>query len=262
MQKENYKLKEIIDKGAEIGGSVTGAVVSLFFSGPIGVVGGAVAGPLFSEMYKKIGVEISDKVLGDREKTRVGATYSIAYNKIESEIKKGKSFRIDDFMKSKNGRRSGAETILEGTLMKARNEYEENKIIFYSNFIANINMDSSISFEKGNTLLRIVEQLSYRQFVILAYFKTVKKMDVINWELSFQVIEKLGLHQDFYSELMDLYHKQLLRRATDHITMSIHSIKISPFGIIFHNLLELSSIDNAEINSIRSTISEIKSHLE
>ena len=255
------KLKGIIEKGAEIGGSVSGALLGLAVAGPVGVIGGAALGPLIAEVFHKVGIEISEKYLGIRETIRVGATYSLAINKIEKEIKDGKTPRSDDFYKSKNGDRSNAETILEGTLLKARNEYEEKKIKYYSNFLANLNLNESISFEKGNTLLKIIEQLSYRQLVVLAYFETIESLNLNNWMISFTRKEELGINQDFYSELMDLYNRQLLQQAGNGISMSITALKISPFGTTMYWLLNLNEINIDESNSIQETINEINKYI-
>ncbi|MFT5749929.1 MAG: hypothetical protein ACI93S_001202 [Ancylomarina sp.] len=258
MSEEN-KLKTIIEKSSEIGGGLTGAVIGLVVAGPAGVLGGALVGPICTSLFKKVGTEISERFLGKREEIRVGATLSLAYNNIQKKIDEGQVLRNDDFYNSNSGERSGAETILEGTLLKARNEYEEKKIKYYANFLANVNIDSSISFEKGNTILRIIEQLSYRQFVMLAYFKGIDELDIDGWMVGFSEKEELGIHQDFYSELIDLYNQQLLQQAGKGISMSIRSLKISPLGKTLYNLLELDIMDEDDKSLIEKTISEVRS---
>jgi hypothetical protein len=163
MTEQSDKLKEIIEKGSEVGGSVAGAVIGLAIAGPVGAVGGAAVGPMVALAFKKIGTQISELFMSPREEARVGATITLALEKIAKEIEGGKSTRNDDFFSPQTSDRSKADTLLEGTLLRARNEYEEKKIKFYSSFLANLNFDESVSFEKGNTLLRILEKLSYRQ---------------------------------------------------------------------------------------------------
>lgn len=258
MPEENNKLKVIIEKSSEIGGSVSGAAIGLAIAGPVGAIGGAFAGPLIAQLFKKIGTEVSEKLLGNREEIRVGATFSMAYDKIQNDIQNGRTLRTDSFNESTDGLRSGAAAILEGTLMKARNEYEEKKIKYYSNFLANINLDSSVSFEKGNTLLRIIEQLSYRQIVILSYIESVENIDTIQWLVSFKNKEELGEFQDFYSELMDLYNQQLLQQTgTEGFSMMIVAMKISPFGSTLCNLINTTEIPKEEKQQIGNTINEI-----
>jgi len=258
MQKETGKLKKIIEKGSEIGGGITGATIGLIIAGPIGAIGGAIAGPLIAEVFNKVGKEISERYLGNREEVRVGATFSLALDKLDREIMNGKTLRGDDFYVSQTGLRSKAETILEGTLLKARNEYEEKKIKYYANFLANLNLNESISFEKGNTLLRIIEQLSFRQIVILGYFGHFETLSTKRWMISFARKAELGNYQDFYAELIDLYNKQLLQQGGPGISMSIDSLKLSPLGNELNKLLNIEEIEHIDINIIEDTIKDIE----
>ena len=258
MEEENNKLKVIIKNGAEISGNVSSAVIGLAIAGPVGAIGGAIFGPIIGKVFKKIGNELSEKLLSPREEIRIGATYSLALDEIQDSIKKGKELRTDDFYENRNGDRSKAETLLDGTLLKARNEYEEKKIKYYSNFLANLNFDESISFEKGNTLLRIMEQLSYRQIVILGYFSNIENIDTNQWMVSFAQKPELAQYQDFYSELMELYNQQLLQQTgNEGISMMIISMKLSPLGKIFCDLINVAEIDSEETNKIENTIIEI-----
>lgn len=259
MSKENTKLKKLIEKGSEIGGNVSGAVIGLAIAGPVGAIGGALVSPILTEVYRKVGNEISERLNSNREEMRVGATYSLAYSKIENKIKEGEVPRNDDFMNPSNSDRSGAESILEGTLLKARSEYEEKKIKFYANFLANMNFNSTISFEKGNTLLRIIEQLSYRQFTIMAYLNKTGVLNSNRWMESFHDENNIEIseYQDFYSELLDLYNHQLLKQAGAAIGMSISSFKLSHLGNEVCQLLELDNVDSEDLEKIKSVVHKI-----
>jgi len=260
MKDQTDRLKILIESGAEIGGSVVGATIGLAIAGPAGALGGAIIGPLVSQTFKKVGLEISERYLGTREQIRVGATYTLALEKISDLIKSGKTVRNDDFFSEQKNDRSKSETILEGTLLKAKNEYEEKKIRFYSNFLANLSFDNSINFEKGNTLLRILEQLSYRQIIILAYFSEIDSLSTERWMISFKDKKELGEYQDFYSELLDLYNKQLIQQTGGGISMSISSLGISPLGKTLCNLINIEEIleeDKLKIKEIIESIRDI-----
>ncbi|MGG7034451.1 MAG: hypothetical protein ACI7YS_04550 [Flavobacterium sp.] len=252
------KLKTIIDKGSEVGGSVAGAAIGLAIAGPVGAIAGAAVGPLVSAAFKKVGTEISEKIMGPREQARIGATYTLALDKIAKTLDRGIEVRNDDFFIAQENDRSKSESILEGTLLKARNEYEEKKIGCYSNFLANLSFDSSISFEKGNTLLRILEQLSFRQISILAYFSEIDDLSTERWMISFKDNVKLGKYQDFYFELMDLYNKQLLQQMGSGISMSASSLGISPLGKTICDLISVEEIDLNDKLIIANTIKSIR----
>lgn len=260
MTKKKNRLKYILQKGSEIGGNVSAALIGLAVAGPAGAIGGAIVGPVLSEIFKKVGNEISTRYLSDREQIRLGATLSIAFKKIEKRLSLGGVMRNDDFFEPQLNDRPAAESILEGTLLKARNEYEEKKIEFYANFLANINFDSSISFEKGNTLLRIIEQLSFRQLTILAYVKKVNVLKASRWMESFhdENAKELFEYQDFYSELLNLYNHQLLKQAGAAIGMSISTFKISPLGNELYTLLELTNIKEEDLDKIQIVVNKIE----
>ncbi len=251
------KLKVILDKGSEISGSISGAAIGLLVAGPVGALGGAAAGPILTEVFKKIGTEVSNIFLGNREEIRVGATLAYSVDKLDRDLKNGKILRTDDFYTSDEINRSYAETLLEGTLLKSRNEYEEKKLKYYANFIANINLDVTISFERGNTLLRILERLSYRQIVILSHFNTIDTLNIERWMISFSRIEALGKFQDFYSEIMDLYNSQLLQQPGDGISMGISGLKLSSLGSTICELLEVNEIDTGDLSSVITAIDSI-----
>jgi hypothetical protein len=260
MSEPNDKLKRIINKGAEISGGVVGATLSLIIAGPIGAIGGAVVGPIISDVFQKVGYDISERILGNREQIRVGATYSLAVNKLEQNIQHGAQLRKDDFYSLEKENRSKAEIILEGTLLKARSEYEEKKIKYYSNFLANINLDESISFEEGNTLLRIFESLSYRQIAILSYIYDIEKLNTNKWMISFSRIKELDKYQDFHSEIMDLYYRQILQQPGTGLGMSPSILIVSSFGKRLCRLLEISEVEKQDIQTIEiteQTINEI-----
>ena len=259
--KKPDKLKMIIDKGSEIGGSVAGAAIGLVIAGPPGAIGGAAVGPLIALAFNKIGTEISEKFLSHREQARVGATYTLALEKISKLIEDGKRVREDDFYVSNEKGRSKSETLLEGALLKARNEYEEKKLKFYSCFLANLSFDDTTSFEKGNTLLRILEQLSYRQIAILAYFSEIESLSTERWMISFKDNIELGDCQDFYSELMDLYNQQLLQQTGGGISMSVSSLGISPLGKTMCKLIDIEHVDSADKTAVIDTIERIKNIL-
>lgn len=258
---KSNKLITIIDKGSEIGGSVTGATIGVIIAGPIGAIGGAAVGPLIALAFNKIGTEISEKLMSPREQARVGATYTLALEKISRLLENGEKVREDDFFEETNKNRSKSETLLEGTLLKARNEYEEKKIKFYSSFLANLNFDSTISFEKGNTLLRILEQLSYRQIAILAYINGIEYLNTDRWMISFKDKSELGAYQDFYSELMDLYNQQLLQQTGGGISMSVSSMGISPLGKSMCNLINIENVEIEDKREVQNTIEMIKNVL-
>jgi hypothetical protein len=123
-------------------------------------------------------------------------------------------------------------------------------------------LDNTISFEKGNTLLRIISRLSYRQFVILAYIQKTKLLNTDRWLISFTRRKELREYQDFYSEIMDLYNQQLLQQPGPNISMSPNALKLSPLGRVFFKLAEIDTIDINDKTIVEDTIAIINKHTE
>lgn len=256
MQDENYKT--LIEKGSEIAGSAASTAIGLLVAGPLGAIGGAAFGPIAISIFKKIGTEISERFLGKREEIRIGATIAIAINNIENGIKEGKILRDDNYFKSNINNRSNAETILEGVLLKVRDEYEEKKLQFYSNFLSNLCFEKKISFERSNTLLKIIEQLSYRQILLLAYLHSIKTLDINRWSTAFLYNENFERFHDLYAEVMDLYNHNLIQQNNESgIKMRIEEVKLSSLGNDIFYLMSLNDIVTKDLISISNILNEI-----
>lgn len=255
---KNKQLLEIIDLSSDTLASVAGAVVGTAIAGPAGTFGGAAIGPIIAATFKKVGKGIAECFLSENEALRIGLTYKNASDKIQDELQNGKIPRNDDFFEEVEGNRSKATVLLEGTLLKSRDEYEEKKLIYYSNFLANINFDKSISFDRANTLLRLIEQLSYRQLLILSYLEIKSVIDMKKWTIAFKDNQSLGDYLDFYSELMSLYNYQLLQQAGNGISMTVGNLQLSALGKTLCRLMELDSMPDKERYSIEDIINLIQ----
>ena len=246
----------LIDNGAEITGAISGAALGLVLAGPPGAIAGAALSPVVSTVLKKIGENVSNNILGPREKIKVGATYALALEEISTRLANGESPREDGFFEASGNDRSSAETILEGTLLKSRDEHEEKKLKFYSHFLANLTFDSDVTFYHANTLLKIAEQLSYRQLCIIALFKTKGQVEMKKWGKTFNQTDEVQKYRDFYYELMNLYDKQILKEYGG-ISMSTKNGELSLLGISLYNLMNLNQIEGADINEVDETMESI-----
>lgn len=252
-------LNSLITAGAGMAGNLTSVITGLAIAGPPGAILGAITAPLLTEGLHRVGNYIANKPLAQNEEERIGATYIMAHKLLEQRLGAGETIREDGFYCDQSGDRSYSETILEGTLLKAREEYEHKKLIHFSNLLASINFREDISFEQVNTMLRIIESLGYRQIAILSYFNEVEDIPLNNWAPAFTHMRELGKHQDFYSDLMNLYNNQLLMQSrTTGFSMSPQGLKLSTFGKMFSDLIGIEMVNELEKESIGSTIEEIQ----
>ncbi|MGL5467007.1 MAG: hypothetical protein ACRDCT_02265 [Shewanella sp.] len=160
------KTKSLISTGAEIAGAAVGGAIGFFAAGPAGAAGAGTLGVVIAKVGAKLLGDVAERTMSEREKLRVGATAAIAFDKIEKNTKAGAEPRKDGFFDSSDGERSKAEEVLEGTLRRAREEYEEKKIALLGNFYANMVYSPGVSTEEANYYLRLFDSLTYRQLCV------------------------------------------------------------------------------------------------
>lgn len=166
---ENRHLKEILETGSGVAGSVAGTAIGLIMGGPSGAFAGAVGGPLAGRTTFYLASEFKHRVLGQREEERIGGTMAFAIEKIQENISEGKQFREDGFFEDQPTQRASAKEVFEGLLLAAQREHEEKKLLFYGNLLANLAFESSIDREYASHLTKEAQSLSYRQLCVLAF---------------------------------------------------------------------------------------------
>ncbi|MBN1451067.1 MAG: hypothetical protein JW963_08645 [Anaerolineales bacterium] len=175
---DNEKTKNLVSRGAELVGAAVGGAIGFYAGGPIGAVIGGVAGPVIAWSLQKIGVEFSSRWLSPREEVRVGAGLVFAYNKITQLLEEGCILRNDNFFKQDATGRSASEEILEGVILKCKNEPEEKKCKYIAYIYANVAFRPDISAQSANYLLHLAEQLTYRQLCLIALAKRAKEISL------------------------------------------------------------------------------------
>ena len=244
------KALDIIKFGSDIIGACTGATLGMIGT-PIASIGGA---SLAIFLTKGIN-EIAERMLSPREKTRVGAAEYLVLLGIRDNLEKGLQIRQDDFFDNYLINRSKAEELFEGIIIKCKNEYEENKIIYISNIYINVAFDSTINPNNVNQILNTVEKLSYRQLTMIALVGQNKENQLllrkddyrgelikINNELEF-------LLQDFVIVnsygLIERYDNTKILDVSDIIP---GGMTLTSIGETYYNLLELSSLSTDDLD--------------
>lgn len=86
-------LSAIINSGGDIAGGAIGVAIGFIFGGPAGEVLGGASGPAAAAAIRKIGHEASERLLGSREKVRVGGALAIAAAHIKARTERGERIR-------------------------------------------------------------------------------------------------------------------------------------------------------------------------
>ena len=152
----------IIEYGADIAGASAAVALELLGKSPPGL--GAILAPVLASTLKEFGA----RSLSAREKTRVGAVAIYAADRISARLMFGDVPRQDGFFAPTGSDRAPSEALLEGVLLKARDEFEEKKLRHLGWFFANLVFVEDVSPATAYLLLKQFERLSYRQLAILS----------------------------------------------------------------------------------------------
>lgn len=176
-KEDTSKLVEYGSKltGSAISGTV-GSFIGLSVAGPPGAIGGALIGNLLGTLTE-IGGDFLHKKLSKKEEIRVGAAFNYTLHKVQQHLDNGEEPRKDDFFEVKINTQSKAEEIFEGVLIKSQLQYQEKKIRIISNIFANAAFREDVSVEELHHMLRIVDELTYRELCILALINQKSNCD-------------------------------------------------------------------------------------
>lgn len=161
------RAKELISFGAEISGSTAGGVIGFVTAGLPGAIAGSVAGSFLTKGLEIVG-DFALRDLSRREKMKAGAGLAFAYDKIINHLQDGHSPRNDGFFDRNYSGRSASDEILEGVLIKCKNEYQEKKLQYIGNIYANVAFMPDVTPEGAYSLVQMVQNLTYRQLCIIA----------------------------------------------------------------------------------------------
>lgn len=164
---KNVGVRRLINSGAEIAGGAVGGALGFLAGGPGGAALLGAGGAAAASVLKHIGEEASERLLGPRERVRVGGVLAIAAEEIHQRLDQGESIRTDGFFEPKGGLRSDAEEVAESVLLKSQREPEERKIPYMGHLFASVAFDPEISAQMAHQVIKTAEQLTYRQLCIL-----------------------------------------------------------------------------------------------
>ena len=251
---ENDGIQQLLKYAIEItssgGGSITGAALGSLFGGPIGALIGGASGKGLEIVLSKVGQEIWERQLSQREKVRIGTVLAVVVTEIRQRIKRGESVRTDGFFDEKQAGRSDAEEVAESVLLKVQREPEEKKIQYMGYLLSSIAFDPEISAHVAHQLSKAAEQLTYRQLCILKLCVVKDDFGMLHGNYRGQS----NLTRELYSivhECHDLYRRGMIdfgaRDALGLYDVSPISMTIHELGSDLFNLMELTLIPDEDI---------------
>jgi len=267
MKKNEKFIRKLVNPGIPYVGEVTGAAISstvgFFLMGPPGAAIGAAGGKIVTDLFARAGEEIDKRYLSRRECARIGVVAIYALNRIKLNEENNLPLRNDNFfIPDSVTNRSAADEILEGTLIAAKNTYEERKLKYYGNLLANIAYYSEIDQYRANYLLRITEKLSYRQICLLALFE--QKVDYCLSSKSQELPKTLNSNEIIViREIEEIKILKLLKSINEAIwgggpggNLSPSHLELSDTGNILYQMMNLDEIEKGQIDTLASILSD------
>jgi hypothetical protein len=201
--RKNRRLRQLLQKGSFLGaqiaaagaGGVAGAAGGLLIAGPPGILLGGVLGAVVQDAAVRLSAHLEK-----RQEARVGCLVLniVAYS--QAFIESGKSLR-PDFTENKGSNRQKAAEILEGTFLKAREQFEELKIPHLAYFYSFIAFNEQILLQRASYLLNLFEKLTYEELCILRILSEKEKhhlrtehgsnvhIDMVLWQEMYELFQ-------------------------------------------------------------------------
>lgn len=256
--KDDDKVNAMISAGADIAGAAVGGALGFFAAGPFGAAAGGAGGTMAAHALRGVGEEVSSRLLGPREKVRVGGALAIAAAKIQSRVERGERVRQDGFFKDDENGRSDADEVAESVLLKCQREAEEKKIPYMAFLIANIAFESKISAGLAHQIVKTAESLTYRQLCIIKIAALKENSSLRASDYRGQQSFPKALYEILY-ECLDLYNRALVifggEAAFGPTDVKPASMTAQGIGVDLFDQMGLATIPQSDLNPIVEQLS-------
>lgn len=257
-EEEKSRMRKILDAGSELTGIATGAGIGYFIDGPSGSFAGTMAA-----VPARIALqEISHRMLGKREKIRIGAALEYAAEIYTERISEGHEVRSDGFFEDPPSGRSAAQDLAEGVLIAAQQQWEEKKVRHLGYMLGNLGFEEQIDGLTASRSLSLARELTWRQYVLLSLIADNESTPLPDVD-SFKPAVSSWTTWSTYDELNDLItsHNLLTGKAgkTDRLalaTMKWHlpALRLASGGQLIHALLALDKVGEEDRNSVLDSL--------
>ncbi|WMN84087.1 hypothetical protein [Vibrio parahaemolyticus] len=167
------KTKQLLSYGGNLAGAAVGGALSFVSGSPVGAAVGAALGAGISHVFTSIGSDLHDSYLSPKEQQRIGAAAAISLEEVRARLEAGHVPREDGFFEGSDIKRSDAEDLLEGMLLKSKASFEERKVPFAGWFYSNLIFRDDVDLNRASYFLQVFEKLTYRQLCLINIFSRI-----------------------------------------------------------------------------------------
>jgi hypothetical protein len=250
-------MARLIAGASEVAGTAFGAIVGVSTGDPVLIVSAAVAGSVFG---KSVG-EVASRTLSARQEHRAGALVIQTLAAVKAKEVLGETYRDDGFFE---GERSDGDEFVEGVLRAAMNAYEERKVRYLANILANVCFNSEIDTASANYALHMAGQLAWTELEVLGIFWAAQekaKCRLPDHEKNGQIgsWREATVHQT-YLDLNDRY--KLIHHIRQDAApgrfplynMNLSAVRLSNGGALIAGLADLEDIPWPDIEPLYSIL--------
>ena len=247
------RARRLIRGSAELGGAAVGGALGFLAGGPAGAAALGAAGFVATKVFEELGEEVSARLLGPREKQRIGGVLAIAAARIRERLERGDQIRDDGFFDKGATGRSSADEVVESVALTVQRDPEEKKLQYMGCLYSNVAFNSEISSQMAHQMIKAGEQMTYRQFCLLKIFgvnaiwSTLRNSHYRN-QVSFP-IELRQILYDCFALARNYYivDKSYILGVTD---LHPRNTRTQGLGADMFNLMELNMIPIDDLQPI------------
>lgn len=145
-----------------------------------------------------------EKKLSEREIFRTNMAYKYFVEKLTDYTNQGLAIRDDEFFRFSVGVRKPVEELFEAVLIKSKDQYEEEKVKFFSNLYAKGCVDTTLSPQMISLFILILDRLSFNHLDILNRFKILDQDSLWKYNDIFCLAKENPLIPTYVQELKSL----------------------------------------------------------
>ncbi|ASQ03645.1 hypothetical protein GHK38_03615 [Sinorhizobium meliloti] len=248
------RLRALIKEGTKIAGGSVASTVGFFAAGPAGAAALGAVGVMASDALIRIGEDVAQRMLGPREKVRVGGVLALSASRIQDRLNAGHQVRTDGFFDQREDARSDADEIAESIILKAQRESEEKKIPYLANILANAAFAPHIKLPLAQQLAKTADALSYRQLCIMRAVSIIERKPQLVRRGNYRdksefEVSLLGI----LYEINDLIQREIVTTERDPVGLqgiAPSTLTLQGLGRDLYDLMELERIGPQDAEEI------------
>ena len=219
-------------------------------------------GEEIENLYENIINDLYEDIYTLKERKRILTTLYYSLKIIDENIDKKVHIREDKFFTKYNEEEALSKELMEGIVICARNEHEENKLKYYGYLLGNMMFKENLDKDECNRLIRISRNLSYCQIKLI-------NMYVISQTIQVPILKRedytktgigdyklLGILQD----TLDMIQKSILngsgKLVLDVVQINPSQIKVQGIGTLLYNLMSLNKMPYDELEDLLDILSK------